>query len=144
MSNPESPLVEGEQHATSKGCFEETEMTHMLPLKGTETQSAFYRHWPVTGRSKNLPSGPKRKELCFLVGAKYFTQNSPASSSPTPWFSSSLRASRRSHSTPRLTSRIQSCSKSSVPQGPSDPDVLSIHRAHPQPHLDPTHNLPEF
>ena len=75
------------------GCFEETEMTHMLPLKGTETQSAFCRHWPVTGRSKACPLGPRGRVVLSGGSKVYFAKLPSPPQSPTPRFSSSLRAS---------------------------------------------------
>ena len=75
------------------GCFEETEMTHMLPLKGTEIQPAFYRQWPVTGRSKACPLGPRGRVVLSCGSKEYFAKLPSPPHSLTPRFSSSLRAS---------------------------------------------------
>ena len=108
-----------------KGCFEETEMTHMLPLKGTETQSAFYRQWPVTGRSKACLLGPRGRAVLSCGSKVYFAKlpsppHSPSPPlSPTPRFSRSLRASLKvTLNSSTLMSHIQSHSKRIQPPGP--------------------------
>lgn len=116
-----------------KGCFEETEMTHMLPLKGTETQSAFYRHWPVTGRNKACPLGPRGRVVLSCGSRVYFAKLSRPPRLSTPWFTSSLRASLKvTLNTSTLTSHIQSHSKRIQPPGSpwpllSSPSTESTH-----------------
>ena len=116
-----------------KGCFEETEMTHMLPLKGTETQSASYRHWPVTGRNKACPLGPRGRVVLSCGSRVYFAKLSSPPRLSTPWFTSSLRASLKvTLNTSTLTSRIQSHSKRIQPPGSpwpllSSPSTESTH-----------------
>ena len=94
-----------------KGCFEETEITHMLHLKGTETHPASYTPWPVPGRSKACPLGPGGRAVLSCESRVYFANLPSPPRSPTPRFTRPLRASlvpppkqgrEWSHSTPRL------------------------------------------
>ena len=108
-------------------------MTHMLPLKGTETQSAFYRHWPVTGRNKACPLGPRGRVVLSCGSRVYFAKLSSPPHLPTPRFIRSLRASLKvTLNSLTLISRIQSHSKRIQPPGShwpllSSPSTESTH-----------------
>ena len=108
-------------------------MTHMLPLKGTETQSDFYRHWPVTGRSKACPLGPRGRVVLSCGSRVYFAKLSSPPHLPTPRFIRSLRASLKvTLNSLTLISRIQSHSKRIQPPGShwpllSSPSTESTH-----------------
>ena len=116
-----------------KGCLEETEMTHMLHLKGTETCNASYTPWPVTGRSKACSLGPRGRVVLSCGSRVYFAKLSSPPRLSTPWFTSSLRASLKvTLNSLTLTSHSQSCSKRIQPPGsPLTPAVLSIHIVQP-------------
>ena len=126
LSNPESPLVEEESNMQHHRMLWRDRMTHMLPLKGTDTQSAFYRHWPVTGRSKACLLGPRGRVVLSGGSKVYFSKLPSPPQSPTSRFSSSLRASLKvTLNSSTLTSHIQSHSKRIQSPGPLWPPMSS-------------------
>ena len=128
----ESPLVEEESNMQHQRMPWRDRMTHMLPLKGTETHNASCTPWPVTGGSKAYPLGPRGRVALSCESRVYFVKLPSPLHSPTPWFTRSLRAllvpppnqggEWRSHSTPRLLHLVFNHTvKEFSLQGPTDP-----------------------
>ena len=69
---------------STKGCFEQTEMTHMLHINGTETRPASYTPWPIPGRSKACSLGPEGWAMLSCESRVYFANLPSHPHSPTP------------------------------------------------------------
>ena len=114
------------------GCFEETEWLTCFPSRG-QTHNLLFTDTGLSLGEVKPALWAQEEELCFLVGAKCTLQNSPALLTPWPLGSAVLWGHRwRSHSTARLTSRIQSHSKRVQSPGPlwplmSSPSTESTH-----------------